>query len=128
MGGHIDNPTYEQVSAHGTGHIETVEVIFDAKKTSFEEVAKMFFEIHDPTQTDGQGPDIGEQYHSIIFYTDQEQKDIAQKLVDMLKQKGYKIATELKEAGTFRKAEEYHQKYYEKENKTPYCHGYTKRF
>jgi peptide methionine sulfoxide reductase msrA/msrB len=105
-----------------------VEVIFDTEKTSFETLAKLFFEIHDPTQSDGQGPDIGNEYYSIIFYTNQEQKNIAQKLIDILKEKGYKVVTQLRPAETFWEAEEYHQNYYEKEDKLPYCHIYTKRF
>ena len=87
MGGNIDNPTYEQVSSHKTGHSEVVEVVFDKEKTSFEEIAKLFFEIHDPTQVDGQGPDIGNQYRSIIFYTTPKQKDITEKLIAILKKK-----------------------------------------
>lgn len=116
------------MSSHRTGHVEAVEVIFDTEKTSFETLAKLFFEIHDPTQSDGQGPDIGNQYYSIIFYTNQEQKDIAQKLIDILKGKGYKVVTQLRQAEVFWEAEEYHQKYYDKEDKLPYCHVYTKRF
>ena len=128
MGGSVDQPTYEQVCAHGTRHAEVLEVIFDTKKTSFEELAKYFFEIHDPTQINRQGPDIGDQYRSVIFYTNQKQKDTAQKLIEILKEKGYKIVTELKEADIFWEAEEYHQKYYFKKNALPYCHVYTKRF
>lgn len=128
MGGNVENPTYEEVSGHGTGHAESMEVIFDPEKTSFEELAKYFFEIHDPTQINRQGPDIGEQYRSVIFYVDEEQKKISQKLINILKEKGYKVVTELEKAGTFWGAEEYHQKYYAKNGHTPYCHIYTKRF
>ena len=128
MGGSVENPTYEEVSSHGTGHAEAMEVVFDTKKTSFEELAKYFFEIHDPTQVNRQGPDIGEQYRSVIFYVDEEQKNISQKLINILKEKGYKVVTELEKADTFWEAEDYHQKYYAKNGHTPYCHIYTKRF
>jgi peptide methionine sulfoxide reductase msrA/msrB len=128
MGGSVENPTYEEVSGHGTGHAEAMEVVFDPKKTSFEELAKYFFEIHDPTQINRQGPDIGEQYRSVIFYVDEEQKEISQKLINILKEKGYKVVTELEKAGTFWEAEDYHQQYYSKNGHTPYCHIYTKRF
>lgn len=128
MGGNTDNPTYEEVCTNKTGHAEVLEITFDSKKTSFEKLAKYFFEIHDPTQTNRQGLDVGEQYRSVIFYVDQEQKDTAQKLVDILKEKGYKVVTELKVAETFWEAEEYHQKYFSKNNSVPSCHIYTKRF
>jgi peptide methionine sulfoxide reductase MsrA len=75
-----------------------------------------------------QGPDIGEQYRSEIFYLDEKQKETAQKLIDVLKVKGYKVATRLTKASTFWNAEDYHQDYYTKKNGTPYCHIYTKRF
>ena len=88
----------------------------------------MFFEIHDPTQINRQGPDIGNQYRSEIFYRNNSQKEIAEKLISILQQKGFKIATRVDPATTFWKAEEYHQQYYEKEGQTPYCHVYTKRF
>lgn len=128
MGGNTDNPTYEQVCNLDTGHAETLEIIFDTSKTSFEDLAKLFFEIHDPTQVNRQGPDIGNQYRSEIFYTNETQKNIAQKLTNILKEKGYKVATKLTEAKTFWEAENYHQKYYFKKNEKPYCHIYTKKF
>lgn len=127
-GGHTRNPSYKEVCAGGTGHAEAIEVIFDPAKVSYEDLAKLFFETHDPTQVNRQGPDIGEQYRSEIFYLDDNQKETAQKLMDMLKTKGYKVATRLSKASTFWKAEDYHQDYYEKKNGTPYCHIYTKRF
>lgn len=128
MGGSIDEPTYEQVCSHTTGHAEVLEVTFDIEKNSFEELAKLFFEIHDPTQLNGQGPDIGDQYRSAIFYTTPDQRQTAQKLIDILKQKSYKVVTQLEEAATFWEAEDYHQKYYTKKGSQPYCHIYTKRF
>lgn len=128
MGGHTENPTYEEVSSKETGHAETLEVTFDDSKVTYEELAKLFFEIHDPTQQNHQGPDIGNQYRSAIFYTDTEQKDIAEKLVKILKSKGFNVATEITQAKTFWKAEDYHQKYYAKNGNQPYCHFRQKRF
>jgi len=128
MGGHKQNPTYEEVCSGTTGHVETLKIVYDPSKTTYEKLAKLFFEIHDPTQINRQGPDIGEQYRSEIFYTDDEQKQIAEKLINILKNKDYKIATKLTEADTFWEAEQYHQDYYKKNGKLPYCHVYTKRF
>lgn len=128
MGGHVNNPTYQQVCQKNTGHLETTEVIFDPEKTSYEEMVKLFFETHDFTQLDGQGPDIGPQYRSCIFYADESQKIIAEKYINLLIEKGYKVATMLKPATTFWKAEDYHQQYYEHKGSTPYCHKYIKIF
>ncbi|MBN1895569.1 bifunctional methionine sulfoxide reductase B/A protein [bacterium] len=127
-GGHTQNPTYEEVCSHGTGHAEALKVVFDPSQTSFEELAKLFFEIHDPTQVNRQGPDIGDQYRSQIFYQSESQKKTAEKLIRILVEKGLRIATKLTKAGEFWKAEDYHQDYYEKTGKQPYCHVYTKRF
>jgi len=121
-GGHVKNPTYKEVCTGKTGHAEAVEVIFDPSKTNFEKLARLFFEIHDFTQVNGQGPDIGEQYRSEIFYIDDNQKAVAEKLIKQLESKGYKVATKLEKAGEFYKAEDYHQDYYEKTGGTPYCH------
>ena len=87
-----------------------------------------FFEIHDFTQTNGQGPDIGTQYLSAIFYCDENQKNIAEELIEQLKKKAYKVATTLRPKVKFYKAESYHQNYYNKSGKTPYCHSYRKVF
>jgi peptide methionine sulfoxide reductase msrA/msrB len=127
-GGNVPNPTYQQVCTGKTGHAESVEVIYDPNKTSYEKLAKLFFETHDFTQVNGQGPDIGHQYRSAIFYLNDQQKEIAQKLVKILKDKGKKVATEITPAGTFWPAEEYHQQYYDKNGKRPYCHIYRKIF
>ncbi len=127
-GGTKENPTYEEVCQGKTGHFEAVEVTFDPSRISYEDLAKLFFEIHDPTQQDGQGPDIGEQYKSVIFYNNEKQKKTAQKLIDILEKKGYKVATQLRKAGTFWEAELYHQDYYQKKNTLPYCHVRTHRF
>jgi len=129
MGGHVDNPTYQQVSYDNTGHLEVVEIKYNPAEVSYETLAKLFFEIHDPTQANGQGPDIGEQYKSAIFYNTDGEKEILQKLIKILKDKKYKVVTKLIKADTqFWDAEEYHQDYYKKHNKKPYCHAYTKRF
>ncbi|MEZ5149425.1 MAG: bifunctional methionine sulfoxide reductase B/A protein [Bacteroidales bacterium] len=127
-GGKTKNPSYEEVCSGTTGHIEAVQIEFDPSKTSYEELAKLFFEIHDPTQVNRQGPDVGEQYRSEIFYVDEQQKKIAEKLIGQLEDNGYQVATKLSKAGEFYKAEDYHQDYYERKGSLPYCHGYTKRF
>ena len=127
-GGHKDDPTYQEVSYDDTGHAEAVEVTYDPNVTTYEDIAKLFFEIHDPTQVNRQGPDIGEQYRSEIFYLNDEQKKIAEKLIQELKAKGCQVATRLTKVGSFWKAEDYHQDYYRKTGGTPYCHRYTKRF
>ncbi len=128
MGGHISNPTYEQVCSGVTGHAETVEVVFDPALVSYEELARLFFEIHDPTQINRQGPDKGEQYRSVVFYVSDEQKKTAFKLIKTLEKNGLNIVTEVEKATTFWKAEDYHQDYYQKSGKKPYCHFRSKRF
>lgn len=128
IGGHTQNPTYEQVCSHTTGHAEAVRIVFDPQKTTYEKLARLFFEIHDPTQVNRQGPDIGDQYRSAVFYLNQEQKQTTERLIDLLKLKGYKVATQVVAATKFWKAEDYHQQYYDKKNGTPYCHAYVKRF
>jgi len=128
IGGHTSNPTYEEVCRGGTGHLEAVEVTYDPAQTTYEALAKLFFEIHDPTQADGQGPDIGEQYRSAVFYLNDEQKATAEKLIRILKDKGYAVVTRVLPAETFWPGEDYHQQYYDKKGSTPYCHVYTRRF
>jgi peptide methionine sulfoxide reductase msrA/msrB len=128
MGGTTENPSYEDVCTGTTGHAETIEVVFDPNTTNFEKLARLFFEIHDPTQIDRQGPDTGNQYRSEIFYTNDQQKKIAENLIKILKEKGYNVATKLTKAGRFWEAEEYHQSYYRKRNSLPYCHIRIKRF
>ena len=128
MGGALENPSYQDVSYRNTGHLEAVEITYDVNKVSYEDLARFFFEIHDPTQVDGQGPDIGEQYLSAIFINNEQEKKIADKLIDILKSKGYQVVTKVLPAGTFWKAEEYHQNYYNKNKKKPYCHMYKKKF
>ncbi len=128
MGGNKKNPKYEQVCYGNTGHAETVEVVFNPAQISFEELVRLFFEIHDPTQVNRQGPDVGEQYRSEIFYVDEYQKNIAEKLMDILRRKGYDVRTDLTPVEQFWQAEEYHQHYYEKKGSLPYCHIYQKKF
>lgn len=128
MGGDVKEPTYEDVSSKKTGHLETVRVRFDPERVSYEEVTKLFFEIHDPTQEDGQGPDIGPQYRSAVFFVDTEQEATTRKLIEKLEARGYDVVTEVKPAGEFWAAEEYHQDYYVKTGKTPYCHAKVDRF
>jgi peptide methionine sulfoxide reductase msrA/msrB len=127
-GGHKDHPTYEEVCSGKTGHYEAVEVVFDPLQTNYETVARMFFEIHDPTEWNHQGPDWGEQYRSAVFYRNEDQRLITEKLINLLKEKGFKVVTEVKKASTFWKAEDYHQDYYDHKGTLPYCHGYVKRF
>jgi peptide methionine sulfoxide reductase msrA/msrB len=128
IGGEVANPTYEQVSTGTTGHVEAIKVEYDPEKISYEELAKAFFETHDPTQTNGQGPDIGSQYLSKIFYTNEEEKAVAEKLITILTEKGMKIATKLEPVSDFYLAEDYHQNYYDGNGQTPYCHTYHKYF
>jgi len=128
MGGQTENPDYKSVCDGKTGHTETVEVNFDPALTSYEKLARLFFEIHDPTQVDGQGPDIGDQYRSAVFYTDDKQRLTIGKLIGLLKQNGYKVVTELLEADKFWPAEAYHQDYYDRTGHQPYCHFPKKKF
>lgn len=127
-GGHVKNPSYREVCTGKTGHAEAVKIIYDPEKISYEKLLKLFLEIHDPTQVGGQGPDLGDQYRSEIFYLNEEQKKIAEKNIGILKEKGLKVATAITKASEFYKAEDYHQDYYFKNGKVPYCHAYTKRF
>jgi peptide-methionine (S)-S-oxide reductase len=116
-GGHTQNPDYEAICSHGTGHAEVVEVTFDPDLVSFEHLVSVFFTIHDPTQIDRQGPDVGDQYRSAIFCADETQKKTATDLRDKIDKEGRfrdDIATQIKLAETFWRGEEYHQRYFEK--------------
>jgi peptide methionine sulfoxide reductase msrA/msrB len=127
-GGEVKNPTYEEVCTGKTGHAEAVEVEFDPEQITYEELAKVFFEIHDPTQWNQQGPDMGPQYRSAVFYFNEKQKQVAEKLIEILRGQGLDVATELVAAGPFYPAEGYHQRYYDKSGKLPYCHFRVHRF
>lgn len=116
-GGHKKNPTYEQVCTGKTGHAEAVKVIYDSKKISYAELLKVFWKIHDPTTLNRQGPDVGSQYRSAIFYLNDKQREIAVKSKKDLQNSGRynkPIVTEVTQAGEFYRAEEYHQKYLQK--------------
>jgi peptide methionine sulfoxide reductase msrA/msrB len=127
-GGQVVDPTYKEVCSGLTGHAEALEVIFDPSKTDYETLAKLFFEIHDPSQQMRQGPDIGPQYRSSIFYLTDHQKQTAIQLIAELKKQGLNVATEVRPAPLFYPAEDYHQHYYDKTGQTPYCHRRVKRF
>jgi len=127
-GGDVNNPTYKQVCSDKTGHAEAVEVEYDPSKTSFEQLAKLFFETHNFTQLNRQGPDVGTQYRSAVFYSNEQQRETATRLVGELTKKGYGVKTQIVPAGEFWPAEEYHQDYYKKSGKAPYCHISQKIF
>ena len=127
-GGTTVNPAYQDVLTGKTGHYETVLVSYDPLKIAYEELTKYFLEIHDPGQIDGQGPDIGEQYKSVIFYRNRDQFDTAVRLIQSLEAGGMKAATRVLPQKTFYRAESYHQDYYRKKGTLPYCHYWTKRF
>lgn len=128
MGGPGDAPTYKDVSTGTSGHLEAVRVTYNSSKISYGEITKRFFEIHDPTQADGQGPDLGQQYLSAVFYASPKERTDAQELIDILIERDYKVVTELREVATFWPAEDYHQDYYAKNGKQPYCHSPVRRF
>ncbi len=127
-GGTVDNPTYEQVCGKKTGHLEAVEVIFDPKVASYDVILRVFFETHDFSQKNGQGPDIGPQYLSAIFAKTPAQETSARKLIDELKAMGHEVATQIRPSATFWPAEGYHQLYYERKGDQPYCHVYRQIF
>lgn len=116
-GGHSDHPTYRDVCGHLTGHAEAVEVIFDPELVSYAELLEIFWQAHDPTQLNRQGPDVGSQYRSAIFYHSEEQQRQALESLERLDCSGRlrrRIVTEIVPAATFWEAEEYHQKYHKK--------------
>ena len=125
-GGAFENPTYEDVCSGTTGHAEAIQVEYDPSITSYEDLLMIFWSNHNPTTLNRQGPDVGEQYRSAVFYHTQEQESVAQKMKEKLqdeamKRFGKEIVTEIKPASTFYKAEESHQKYLEK-NPWRVCH------
>lgn len=125
MGGHAENPSYREVCAKNTGHAETVEVTFDPHHTSFEQLARYFFKIHDPAID---RRDKGGQYRSAIFFVDETQRQCAQRLIDKLTNEGLKVVTELKPAGKFWPAESRHQQYCDARGLTPKSDRHTDRF
>jgi peptide methionine sulfoxide reductase msrA/msrB len=128
IGGDLQNPTYEEVCSKKSGHYEALRVIFDTDKTDLSTVIKYFFEIHDPTQTNGQGPDLGPQYLSAVFYYNEQQQQTVQTIMDTLQSLGYDLSTRLLPIAVFWPAENYHQQYYEHKGSTPYCHRRVIRF
>ncbi|MGD6808413.1 MAG: peptide-methionine (S)-S-oxide reductase MsrA [Candidatus Bathyarchaeia archaeon] len=123
-GGMVPNPTYEEVSTGTTGHAEVTQVTFDPKMISYREILEVFFAIHDPTTVDRQGPDVGPQYRSVIFYRNYVQKATAEKLIAELNSEGIfdkPIITSVEPLKLFYKAEVFHKDYYKKHPKEPYC-------
>ena len=127
-GGRTDKPTYREICTGRTGHAEAVRVVFDPSRVTYEALARLFFEIHDPTQKNRQGPDVGTQYRSAVFYRNAAQKATAEKLIAELKAKGYNVVTQLAPAAPFHPAENYHQNYLTKHPDRPVCHERIPRF
>lgn len=127
-GGNEKCPSYEQVRDHGTNHVEAVLVEYDTTQTDFTQLCKVFFEIHDPAQTDGVGPDIGPQYRSCLFYKNDKEKTQAEAVANLLREKGDEVNTLFLPLSDFWIAEELHQDYYEKTGGSPYCHLRRKKF
>jgi|SRR5581483_2966149 peptide-methionine (S)-S-oxide reductase len=123
-GGHVKNPSYEQVCSHTTGHAEVVQVTFDPDVISYRDILEIFFSVHDPTTLNRQGADVGEQYRSVIFYLDDEQKRIAQETIQALTEaRAFKdpIVTQVEPLTEFYPAEDYHQEYFKNNPNQPYC-------
>lgn len=123
-GGHVDHPSYKQVCSDRTGHAEVVEVTFDPARLSYATLVELFFKMHDPTTLNRQGPDVGTQYRSVIFYHSDDQKRIAEEELKKAAASGrYRaaIVTSIEPAQPFWRAEDYHQRYFEKHN-LPSCH------
>jgi peptide-methionine (S)-S-oxide reductase len=124
MGGRVDNPTYEQVCSGATGHVEVAQLVFDPAVISFRDILEVFFTIHDPTSLDRQGNDVGSQYRSAIFYHSPEQKQTAEAVIRELDAErlwSRPIVTEVRPAGSFFRAENYHQDYFRTHPNQPYC-------
>lgn len=123
-GGHVPNPSYEDVGTGRTGHAEVVQITFDPSEISYRDLLKVFFTIHDPTTPNRQGPDVGPQYRSIILHHDEAQERIAKEMISITEQSGVwddPIVTEVEPMETFYRAEEYHQRYYRDHSWQPYC-------
>lgn len=127
-GGHLENPAYEDVCSGTTGHAEVVRVVFNPCVLSYEDLLVFYFEIHDPTQLNRQGPDVGKQYRSVVFYLQDAHRMKAFSVRNTLSQKGLSVVTEIISFDKFYPAASYHQSYYEKTGGAPYCHRYVKRF
>ncbi len=127
-GGTLENPSYQQVCNGNTGHAEVLCVIFDKSKIDYAAILRVFFEIHDPTQAMRQGPDVGSQYRSEIFYLLDDEREVASRVKDELIALGFDVVTQITPLTTFWPAEDYHQQYYEKKGGEPYCHMRVKRF
>lgn len=127
-GGEEAFPTYADVRDHKTHYVEAIIVEYNPEEVSYESLCKLFFEIHDPAQTDGVGPDIGSQYRSCIFYRDENQKETAERVIQILRDKGDEVNTLLLPEEPFYIGEAYHQNYYEKTGGEPYCHMRTRKF
>jgi peptide-methionine (S)-S-oxide reductase len=122
-GGVTPQPTYREVCSHTTGHAEVCRVAFDDDRVTFDQLLEVFWAMHDPTQVDRQGPDVGDQYRSVIFTTSPEQQAAAETSRDKAQERYSRpIATQILPAPEFYPAEDYHQGYYEKNGHTPYCH------
>jgi len=123
-GGHVEDPSYEEVCRETTGHAEAVRVEYDPDRIQYADLLEVFFSLHDPTTEDRQGPDVGSQYRSAVYYHDETQKEIVEAFVVELEDAdvyGDPIVTEIEPIGEFYVAEEYHQDYFEKNPNQPYC-------
>ena len=123
-GGKVENPTYEQIGTGATGHAECLNIVYDPKKVTYDELLEMFWQSHDPTTLNRQGNDIGPQYRSVIFYRNQQQKETAEKYKIALDKSGAysrPVVTTLEPITKFYKAENYHQNYYNQNGNQPYC-------
>jgi peptide-methionine (S)-S-oxide reductase len=122
-GGHTDNPSYRDVCSHTTGHAEVLRVEFDPALVSYDQLLEVFWAMHDPTQVNRQGPDVGDQYRSVIFTYSEDQRRAAEASREKAQERFSRpIATEIAPAGPFYPAEDYHQRYYDKTGHEPYCH------
>ncbi len=128
MGADEKTANYKDVSSGASGHLETVQVSYDKEKVTYKELLELFMQIHDFSQTNGQGPDIGAQYLSAIFTSNKDEIKTIKDTFSKLKTLGYSIATTIKPATKFYKAEKYHQNYYRQKNQQPYCHRFKKIF
>lgn len=121
-GGHAENPSYREVCSGETGHAEVVQLEYDPAVVSYDELLEVFFTVHDPTQLNRQGPDVGTQYRSIVLYHDDEQREQAEAYVEALDEEyDDDVVTEVEALDTFHRAEEHHQNYFEKNPDDAYC-------